>query len=158
VAGETMKNFALLFVMLGFFASLSGCKGSTSESHHSTFKDDFLINEVIENNRQLLLDEAWHSSGAESGPGDRLNQFHQETVVQIDPSNVLEFMTALRSDIQQSLIDSDLRILGSEAGSNMMQHFSFSYGGNKMQGSIHVWGILGRETEFAIITLITENE
>lgn len=152
-----MKNSGLFFVLFGIFVSLSGCRGSSLEGSQSVFKATFSINEVIENNKQLLLDEAWHSSGAESGPNGLLKQFHQETVVQINPENASAFMATLRSDIKKSIINSGAKILGSEAGSNGIQHFSFGYSLYEFQGTIHIWGIPGKDTNFTIISLITEN-
>jgi hypothetical protein len=65
-------------------------------------------------------------------------------------------MAAIRSDIEQAIIDSDAQILGSEGGPNDTEHFSFSYSESEIQGTIHVWGIPGEDTNFTIIVLITE--
>jgi hypothetical protein len=78
-------------------------------------------------------------------------------IIKIDPNNLSKFMAAIRSDIEQTLIDSDAHMLGSEGGSNDTEHFSFSYSENEIQGTIHVWGFPSKGTNFTIIALITES-
>ena len=104
-----------------------------------------------------MLEEARHSSGAESSVHEPFIQSHEEMAIQIDPANVPAFMRAIGSDIEKALIDSDARILGNEDGSNDIEHFSFSYSENEIQGTIHVWGIPGEGTKFTIVALITES-
>jgi hypothetical protein len=146
-----------MFVLLIAVVSLFGCRQTTQTPSQSAFKANLSLNAVIENNKQFLLEEARHSSGAESGIQEPFIQSHEEMVIQINPNSVPEFMAAVRSDIEQAIIDSDARMLGSEGGSNDTKHFSFSYSENEIQGTIHVWGVPGEDTNFTIIALITES-
>ena len=152
-----MKKLGPMFVLLITFVSLFGCRQATQTPSQSTFKANFSLNAVAENNKQFLLEEARHSSGAEGGLQEPFVQSHEEMIIQIDPNNLSEFMAAIRSDIEQALIDSDAHMLGSEGGSNDTEHFSFSYSENEIQGTIYVWGIPGKGTNFTIIALITES-
>ena len=151
-----MKKSWLVIIVLIILMSLFGCGRAAPPLSQSTFKANFSLNTVVENNKHYLQEEARHSSGAESGLPEPFLQSHEEMTIQIDPKNVLEFMAAIRSDIEQAIIDSDARILGSEGGSNDTEHFSFSYSENEIQGTFHVWGIPGQDTNFTIIVLITE--
>ena len=146
-----------IFVLLITIVSLFGCRRATQTASQSTFRANFSLNAVVENNKQFLLEEARHSSGAESGFQEPFVQSYEEMAIQIDPANVPAFMRAIGSDIEKALIDSDARILGNEDGSNDIEHFSFSYSENEIQGTIHVWGIPGEGTKFTIVALITES-
>ena len=152
-----MKKLGSMFVLLIIFVNLFGCRRATQTPSQSTFKANFSLNPVVENNKQFLLEETYHSSGAESGLQESFIQSHEEMAIQIDPANVPAFMRAVGSDIEKALIDSDARILGNEDGSNDIEHFSFSYNENEIQGTIHVWGIPGEGTKFTIVALITES-
>jgi len=152
-----MKRSLHMLVLLLIIACLVGCGSTTQTSSQSTFKANFSLNTIVENNKQFLLEEARHSSGAENGFQEPFVQSHEEMTIQIDPNNVSEFILAIRSDIEQAIIDSDGRMLGSEGGSNDPEHFSFSYSENEIQGTIHVWGIPGEGTNFTLIALITES-
>jgi hypothetical protein len=145
-----------MFVLLLTVINLLGCGKAAQEPQQRTFKANFSLNSVIEKNKQFLLEEARHSSGSESGLPEPFLQSYEEMFIQIDSNNVVEFMAAVRSDIEQAIIDNDARILGSEDGSNDIEHFSFSYSQNEIQGTTHVWGIPGEDTNFTIIILITE--
>ena len=152
-----MKKLGSMFVLLITIVSLFGCRRATQTPSQSAFKANFSLNAVVENNKQFLLEEARHSSGAESSVHEPFIQSHEEMVIQINPNSVPEFMAAVRSDIEKALIDSDARILGSEDGSNDVEHFSFSYSENEIQGTIHIWGIPGEGTNFTIVALINES-
>ena len=152
-----MKKLGSMFILLITIVSLFGCRQATLTPSQSTFKANFSLNAVVENNKQFLLEEARHSSGAESGLQEPFVQNHEEMTIQINPVNISAFMRAVSSDIEKALIDSGARILGNEDGSNDIEHFSFSYSENEVQGTIHVWGIPGESTKFTIIALITEN-
>jgi hypothetical protein len=152
-----MKKSWLMIVLLITIVSLSGCGRVAPKPSQSDFKSNFSLNAVVENNKQFLLEEARHSSGAESGLQEPFVQSHEEMIIQIDPNNLSKFMAAIRSDIEQALIDSDAHMLGSEGGSNDTEHFSFSYSENEIQGTIHVWGFPSKGTNFTIIALITES-
>ena len=152
-----MKKLGTTFVLLITIVSLFGCRQATQTPSQSTFKANFSLNAVVENNKQFLLEEARHSSGTESGLQEPFVQSYEEMTIQINPSNVPAFMRAVGSDIEKALIDGDARMLGSEGGTNNTEHFSFSYSENEIQGTIHVWGIPGEGTNFTLIALITEN-
>jgi hypothetical protein len=142
--------FVLALFMLCMI--LSGC-GSAVPTE-STFKKEFSLNAIVEANKQYLLDEARVLSGTEVGENDRFTQRHEELSARIDPADRPAFMDAVRSDIEQALIDSDAHIVGSETSS--AGHFSFRYNENGLHGTIHVWGVPGMEADYTVIVLITE--
>ena len=145
-----------MFVLLITIVSLSGCRRATQTPSQSAFKANFSLNAVVEDNKQLFLEEARHSCGAENGNQEPFIQSHEEMTIQIAPKNAPEFMAAIRSNIEKLLGDSNARILDSESESSDIKLFSFSYSKNEIHGSIHVWGISGEGTKFTIIVLITE--
>ena len=146
-----------MFVLLLTVVNLLGCGKTAQVPQQSTFKANFSLNSVIEKNKHFLQEETRYSSGAESGFKEPFLQSHEEMTVQIDPRKVPDFMAAVRSDIEKVLIDSDASILGSESESNGVGHFSLSYRENEITGTIQVWGIPGKNTNFIIIVLITED-
>jgi hypothetical protein len=143
-------------VLLVTIIILGGCGKMQQIPSQSNFKANFSLNTVVENNKQFLLEEARHSSGAESGVQEPFLQSHEEMIIQIEPANRYKFMTAIRSDIEKALINSNARVIGRENELNDAEHFSFSYSENEIQGTIHVWGIPGEGTSFTIIVLTTE--
>jgi hypothetical protein len=151
-----MKISWLVIVLLVVKVSLFGCGRAAPTPSQSAFKSNFSLNAVVENNKQFMLEEARHSSGAESGLQEPFVQSHEEMIIQIDPNNLSEFIAAIRSDIEQDIIVSDAHMLGSEGGLNDTEHFSFSYSENEIQGTIHVWGIPGEDTKYTLIVLVTE--
>ena len=151
-----MNKSRFMFVLLLTVVNLLGCGKAAQASQQSTFKANFSLNSVVENNKHFLQEETRYSSGSESGFREPFLQSHEEMTVQIAPKQVPEFMAAIRSDIEKRLIDSDTSILGSEGESNGAEHFSLSYRENEVTGVIQVWGIPGEDTNFTIIVLITE--
>jgi hypothetical protein len=149
----TMKKSTFTFALLLLGISLFGCANAALSE--SNFKVNFSLNSIVEANRQYLLEEDRISSGAASGSGEPFAQSHEKTTLRIDPANVPAFMEAVRSDIEQSLLDSGARTLGSESDGN--EHFSFIYIENDLHGTIHVWGVPGEESSYTLILLITEN-
>jgi len=150
-----MKKTNFLFTLILFAIGLFGCGNEMPTQ--SNFKANFSLDAIVEANEHLLLDEARSSSGTETGLREPFIQNYEEMTIQIDQANMSEFLTAVRTDVERAIIDSDAQMLGSEGGSNDTEHFSFSYSEDAIQGTIHVWGVPGEDTDFTIIALITES-
>jgi hypothetical protein len=148
-----MKKSAFNFALFILGMSLFGC--ASAAPSQSTFKANFSLNSIVEANRQYLLEEDRISSGAGSGSGESFVQSHEKMTLRIDPANAPAFMEAIRTDVEQAILDNGARTLGSESDGS--EHFSFSYRENELHGTIHVWGVPGEESSYILILLITEN-
>ena len=145
----------LVLVLIVVSVSLFGC-GSEPPSQ-STFKSNFSLNSVIENNKEFLLEETRMSSGAASGLREPFEQSHEEMTIQIDPSNISTFLQAIRLEIGHSLADNNANVLGQETnGNESVGFFSYNYSENDLYGTITVWGVPGDGTSYTLIVLITE--
>jgi len=118
-----MKKTNFLFTLILFAIGLFGCGNEMPTQ--SNFKANFSLDAIVEANEHLLLDEARSSSGTETGLREPFIQNYEEMTIQIDQANMSEFLTAVRTDVERAIIDSDAQMLGSEGGSNDTEHFSF---------------------------------
>lgn len=150
-----MKKIMFILILIIVSIGLFGC-GSEPPSQ-STFKSNFSLNSVIENNKEYLLEETRMSSGTASGLRESFEQSHEEMTVQIDPSNISTFMQAIRLEIGQSLADNNASVLGQEVnGNENVGFFSYSYSEDGLYGTITMWGVPGDGTSYTLIVLITE--
>ncbi len=99
-----------------------------------------------------------------SSPPDSFFQKHENATIQVESTNVSEFMEAVRSDIEQALTSSGAKIggggtdrTGPEGGLADLEHFMFRYSEDEADGVINVWGVRGEGTSFNLIVLITES-
>jgi hypothetical protein len=146
------KSFFVLAILI-LSAGLFSCANAAPVQ--STFKANFSLEALVEANRQHLLEHARVSRGAEDGSQNQFTQRHENMTVRVQPDNIPAFIEAIRSGIEQALLENNARIVGSEISGS--EHFSFSYNQNGLHGTIHVWGVPGEDSNYTIILLITEN-
>ena len=147
----------LFLIILGF--NLIGCSSENSARipSPSTFKENFTIGAMVEDNTQYLIPGARPLSGNESGASDQpFTQKHEEMELQIEATDIATFMTAIQSAIEESILDNGASIVGHGSGGVTGSSFSIKYRENEIFGVINVWGIRGEGTTFFIIVLITE--
>ncbi len=149
-----MQKSILVLVLLILSASLSGC-GSEVPSQ-STFKENFTIGVIIEDNAQYLIPGSHELHGSEYGPPEPFTQKQEEIVFQIEPADLPVFLTAIRSGIDEAIINSGASIVGRGSGGGTDTSFSIQYRANEAYGVINVWGIRGEGTTYTLIVLITE--
>jgi hypothetical protein len=149
---QPMKKSIFPIALFLLIMSLSAC-GSNAPTE-SAFKRGFSLNAIVEANGQYLLEEARALSGSEVGGSEPFIQKSEEVALRIDPGNTFEFMEAVRTGIEQTLLDSNARIVGTETGGN--DHFAFTYTESGLHGTIHVWGVPAENSGFKLIVLITE--
>ena len=150
-----MKKTMFILALIVVNISLFGCDNETPSQ--STFKSNFSLNSIIENNREYLLEEARMSSGAESGLREPFEQSHEEITVQINPTNISILLQAIRLEIGQSLADNNASVLGHEVNGNAnVGFFSYSYSENGLYGTVMLWGVPGDGTGYTLIVMITE--
>lgn len=148
-----MNKFTFIFVVLLLGVGLFGCQ--SVEPSQSTLKANFSLDAIVEANQEYLLDEARILSGAEVGSADQFTQRHETVTLRIEPPNAPALMEAVRSGIEQALLESDARIVGSVFDGS--EHFSLTYEESGAHGTILVWGVPGAEANYTLIMLITEN-
>ena len=151
-----MKKTTLAFVMFILTISLFGC-GKEVPSQ-DTFKEDFTIGVIVEDNAQYLIPGSRELSGSEYGSPDQpFTQKQEEMAIQIEESNLPEFIIAIRSDIEEAIIDSGASIVGRGSGGLTEISFSTQYQADQVFGVIDVWGVRGKGTNFYLIVMITES-
>ena len=142
--------------MLILSISLFGC-GSEAPSL-STFMDNFTIGTIIEDNSQYLIPGARQLFSSEYGsPEQPFTQKQEEITLQIESVDLSDFLTAIRSDIEKSIVDSGASIVGRSSGGVTGASFSVQYRQDQTYGIINVWGVQGEGTNYTIIVLITES-
>jgi hypothetical protein len=150
-----MKKASIL-VLLILSINLSGC-GSEASSQ-STFKDNFTIGAIVEDNVQYLIPESRELFSSEYGEADQpFMQKQEEIALKIDSADVTAFTAAIRSGIEKSIINSGASIVGHGSGGVTGTSFSIQYRENEVYGIINVWGVRGEGTNFFLIVLITES-
>jgi len=161
-----MKRLTFFFTLLIMICGLDGCGNAGREIPvpQSAFIAGFSLESIIEANEQYLIARHTVSSGTESVPPASFFQKHEESIVQVDSTNISAFMEAIRSDIEQALTSSGAKIRGSgidhqgpEGGPADIEYFSFRYSEDEADGVINVWGVRGEGTSFSLIVLITES-
>lgn len=149
-----MKKSILILALLILSASLFGC-GNEAPSQ-STFKENFTIGTTVEDNAQYLIPGSRELFGAEYGPPVPFTQKQEEIALQIEPTDLPAFLTAIQSGIEESIINSGASIVGHGSGGVTGTSFSIQYRENEIYGVINVWGVRGEGTTFTLIVLITE--
>lgn len=157
-----MMRLRFVFILFTLFCLVAGCK-STDEEQRSTFFSNFSIGEIIARNEQFLLPESRTLGGTEAGPEATPFQKHEEMIVQIDTANVPRFMEAVKTDIQQAILDSGARIEGQGGGFQDpvkgqadIDYISFRYSQDEASGIINLYGVRGEGTNYVIIVILTE--
>jgi len=163
---STMKKTARLIIVIITTFGLASCGIVSSEiataetsAEQSAFKQNFSIGPAIEAHKELLIDGPRSLSGTEAGPREPFIQSHEYMVIQVDSDNATSFFDFIRSDIQETLSNSDAEITGSggfDGQVNPIAYFSYSYSEGPFYGVIDVWGIRGEDNQFILISQITE--
>ncbi|KPL05878.1 hypothetical protein AMJ86_10510 [bacterium SM23_57] len=158
-----MKRFIFVFTLLCMLCLVSGCR-SDSGQQRSTFYSTFSIGEIVAVHEQFLLPDSRVLSGTEAGPATPPYQKHEEMIVQIDMDNVPRFLEAIKTDIEQALVDSGARIDGRGgsfqdpvAGQVDIDYISFRYSQDKVNGIINIYGIRSEGTNYVLIIVLTES-
>ena len=151
-----MKRFLVIlcFVVL----PLTGC-GSSSKGNsrsQSVFKENFSIGTIVENNEQYLIPGSRQLVGSESGPPEPFTQKQEEMIIQINPADLPDFLSALRSSVEEAIVNSGAQIVGRGSGGVTGTSFSTSYRENDIYGVVNIWGAPGEGTDYFILMLITE--
>jgi len=76
-------------------------------------------------------------------------------MLQIDQADLPAFLSALRSGIEEAIVDSGASVDGHGQGGLTGTSFSISYRENDIYGVVNVWGV-GEDTDYYILVLITE--
>lgn len=159
-----MKQKLFVITLFIMIYSLAGC-GTESRTEQSAFKTAFSLGSIVEANQQLLLPGPRTSSGSEAGPTEPFAQASEVMTVYIDATNVLAFMEAVQSGIQESIVRSGAELLGGGGSASgdptgalsAPVHFSFSYREGEVFGSINVWGVPGAGSSLSLILTIVES-
>lgn len=152
-----MKKLLPTLVLLILSFSLLGCGNKTLPQ--STFKDNFTIGTIVEGNTQYLIPESRQAFSSEYGESEQpFSQKQEEMTLQIEAVNIPKFFTAVRSDIEETLVESGASIVGQGTDGVTGSSFSIQYQQNQVYGTIFVWGVRGEETTYTLIVLITEKK
>jgi hypothetical protein len=150
----TLQKSTLFFSLLILSAGLFGC-GSAAPSQ-SSFKENFTIGAIVEDNAQYLIPSSRVLFGSEHGSPELFTQKQEEIVFQIEPADLSAFLAAIRSGIEESIINSGASIVGRGSGGVNDTSFSIQYRVDEAYGVINVWGVRGEGTTYTLIVLITE--
>jgi len=152
-----MKKSFFILSLLILSASLFGCTSEAAPSQ-STFKDNFTIGAIVEDNAQYLLPESRELFSSEYGEVDQpFTQKQEEIALNIDPADITAFTVAIQSGIEESIIDSGASIVGHGSGGLTGTSFSIQYRQDQIFGVVNVWGVRGEGTSFFLIVLVTES-
>jgi len=156
-----MKRLAIALIVLASVCGLIGCRSQAGESG---FMVGFSLGSIIEANKQFLSSQEVASGGTVSGPAQPFFQRREEAIVQIAPSEIPVFVEAVQGEIEQSLTDLGLKIVGRSSGQQGpgvsptdIVEFDLRYSGTQVEGIVNVWGVRGQETSLILIVVITES-
>ena len=160
-----MKRKLFVVALFIVICSVGGC-GIESRTEQSAFKATFSLGSIVEANEQLLLPGSRISSGSEAGSSEPFTQTSEVMTVQVDSSDVVAFMEAVQSGIQESLASSHAELLGGGGSASQDPtghltdpvHFFFSYREGEVSGTINVWGVPGRGPSLVLIVTIVEGQ
>jgi hypothetical protein len=151
-----MKKTAIVFILLVLSISLFGCGSETPPQ--STFKDDFTIGTIVEENSKLLISGPRQLSGSEYGSSEQpFTQKQEEITFQIESTELSDFFTAIQAGIDESITSSGASIVGHGTGGITDTSFSVQYLQDQSYGTIYVWGVRGEGTNYFLIMIITES-
>jgi len=140
---------------------LAGC-GNTEKDNsksQSTFRENFSIGTIVDDNAQYLLPGSRLLSGSEAGQPMSLVPFEQrqeEITLQIDPADLPAFLTSIQSGIDESITNSGATVIGRGSGGVTGTSFSISYREDDLYGVINIWGAQGEGTNYYLLMIITE--
>lgn len=153
-----MKQFFNFIIISMTMAGLAGCVSSArnDSAPQSAFREGFSIGTIVEGNTQYLSPEPRQLFGSESGPPEPFTQKQEEMIIHIDQADLPAFLSALRSGIEEAIIDSGASIDGHGQGGVTGTSFSISYREGDIYGVINIWGVQGEGTDYYLIMMITE--
>ena len=156
-----MKHIAKGLTLWVLVLILSGCGNTknTSSKSQSTFRENFSIGTIVEGSSQYLIPGSRVLFGSESGQPMPLVPFEQkqeEMTLQIDPAELPAFITSVRSEIEESIINSGATIVEHGSGGVTGTSFSISYREDDLYGVINIWGAQGEGTNYYLLMFITE--
>lgn len=151
-----MKKTMFIFVLFILSIILSGCR--SEDLSQISFKDNFTIGTIVEDNSQFLIPGNRELSGNEYGATERpFTQKQEEIALQIDPANVSAFFAAIQAGIDESITSRGASIVGRGTGGITGTSFSVQYLQDQTYGTINVWGVHGEGTNYFLIVIITES-
>lgn len=156
-----MKHVAKSLTLWVLVLILTGC-GSIEKNNsksQSTFRENFSIGTIVEDNSQYLIPGSRVLFGSESGQPMPLVPFEQrqeEMTLQIDPAELPAFIASVRSGIEESIVNSGARVIGRGSGGVTGTSFSISYREDDLYGVINIWGAQGEGTNYYLLMIITE--
>ena len=157
-----IRTAQLLIVMMVIFGLIScGTRSKETSPEQSTFKEDFSIGLIIESHKDLLIEGSLALSGMEAGPREPFVQSHETMTIQVDSRNATTLFESIRSDVVETLSNSGATIVGSggmDAQADPSAYFSYDYSEGPFYGVINIWGLQGEDTNFVIISQITESK
>lgn len=157
-----MKRIGFTLTLLLLLSGFWGCKGEDSDQR-SKFFSTYSTAKIVEKNKDLLLPGPRELSGIESGPAEFPFQRHEEMTIDISGESLPQFMTAIRSAIEDTLASTGARIEGGSYGSrdpsslDDVEYFILRYATDGNNGIVNVWGVRGAGTTYHLIVLITES-
>ncbi len=126
----------------------------------STFKKNFSIGSIVQAHEELLTEGPRSLSGMETGPLEPFVQSHEFMILQVDSDKLTTLMGSIQSGIEETLSNGDAKVTGSggfDGEADPIAYFSYSYTEGPFYGVIDVWGVLGEDTQFVLISQITES-
>jgi len=152
-----MKRLYFFSIIVVVSLFLSGCT-NTAEEPIREFYANFSIGEIVEQNKDYLLDGSRVLNGSESGPPEPFVQRYEEINFQIEEANQAAFLRDVKMDIEKAITVSGAIVKGyGQGGGTDSEYFSYDYRYNQTFGTIHVWAVNGPETSMNIIVLLTED-
>jgi len=153
-----MKRFFHFITTCLIMVGLTGCvfPAKNDSAPQSVFWESFSIGTIVEENTQYLSSEPRQLFGSESGPPEPFTQKQEEMIIQINQADLPAFLSALRSGIEEAIIDSGASIVGHGQGGVTGTSFSISYRENDIYGVANVWGAHGEGTTYYLLAMVTE--
>ena len=118
-----MKRWLFILTISCLWVSLNGC-GKTESDGYSSFFNHYSIASSIETNNGLLIRESIPVSGSETGTNTPPYQRQEVMTIQIEKENLPAFISALRADVEDSLISSGADVTGSSYGGGQPASFA----------------------------------
>ena len=149
----------LVLVSCGIVTKVT--KGRALSPEQSTFKVNYSIGPIVESHQDLLLEGPRTLSGSQVGPRAPFVQNQEVMILNIDQDDSSRLMQAIQSDIQRTIENGPGTIVGGEGSNGLadpIAHFSYSYREGIFYGAVDVWGILGEQDQFILISQITESK
>jgi hypothetical protein len=164
---KTMKKAARLLIGVILALGLVSCgvvgkaiSGRETLPEQSNFKQAYSIGAIVETHKDLLLEGPRTLSGTQAGPRVPFVQSQENMIIQVDQENATTLIESIRSDIEETLLSSGATIVGSggyDGQADPLAYFSYSYREGPFYGVINIWGVQGEDTQFMLISEITES-